>query len=381
MIYIDNNATTPLDPGVIKKMSWFIENHFGNPSSLYPIGREVKEMIQEARESIAEAIGAKRSEIIFTGSGTESDNFALRGVMDALPDKNHVITSSVEHPAVIETADYLKRKGYQVTIVPVDETGVIDLDSLRDAVTPKTALISVMHANNEIGTIQPLKEIIEIARKNDVLIHTDAVQTFGKIPLDVKKLDVDLLSVSAHKIYGPKGVGVLYIKKGTPILPLIYGGHQEGRIRAGTENTPGIIGFGEAARLAVSHLSKDKKRLESLAEKLKNGIEEKIPDIKFNGHENHRIKTTLNYSFPGLEAEALLLGLATEGICVSTGSACSEDSEEVSPVLEAIKLNQEESQSSIRFSLGRFNTQEDVDALLDILPEMVRNFREMSETE
>lgn len=377
MIYLDNNATTPIDPDVCKKMSEFIECEFGNPSSLYPIGREVNERIQEAREHVAAAIGAKRSEIIFTGSGTESDNFAIRGVMDALPDKNHFITSSVEHPAVIETADYLKRKGYQVTIVPVDKTGMIDLDFLRDAVTPHTALISIMHANNEIGTIQPLNEIVAIAKNNDILIHTDAVQTFGKIPLDVKTMDVDLLSVSAHKIYGPKGVGALYIKRGTPILPLIYGGHQEGRIRAGTENTPGIIGFGEAARLVMERLPKDQKRLEKLGDMLKQGIEDKIPDVKFNGHETRRIKTTVNYSYPGLEAEALLLGLATEEIYVSTGSACSEDSEEVSHVLEAIGLTQEEAQSSIRMSLGRFNAGKDVEAVLNILPEMVANFREM----
>jgi cysteine desulfurase len=375
MIYLDNNATTPIDPAVCEKMSEFIKCEFGNPSSLYPIGREVKERIQEARKMVADAIGAKRSEITFTGSGTESDNFAIRGVMDALPDKDHFITSAVEHPAVIETAHYLKRKGYQVSIVPVDKAGMIDLDLLRDAVTPKTALISIMHANNEIGTIQPMDDIVALAKENNVLVHTDAVQTFGKIPLDVKKLDVDLLSVSAHKIYGPKGIGALYIKRGTPILPLIYGGHQEGRIRAGTENTPGIIGFGEAARLVLERLPKDQKRLEKLGEKLKHGIEDRIPSVKFNGHEAKRIKTTVNYSFPGLEAEALLLGLATEEIYVSTGSACSEDSEEVSHVLEAIGLNQEEAQSSIRMSLGRFNTQEDVEAVLNILPEMVANFR------
>jgi len=378
MIYLDNNATTPIDPAVCKKMSAFIETHFGNPSSLYPIGREVKEMVQEAREKIAQAIGAKRSEIIFTGSGTESDNFAIRGVMDADPDKNHFITTAIEHPAVIETADYLKRKGYEVTIVPVDRKGTIDLDFLKDAVNPQTALISVMHANNEIGTIQPLDEVVQIARENGILIHSDAVQTFGKIPLDVVKMDVDLLSISGHKVYGPKGVGALFIKKGTPILPLIYGGHQEGRIRAGTENTPGIIGFGEAADLVMNRQSQDRKRLEKLADKLKSGLE-KIPDIKFNGHETDRIKTTLNYSFHGLEAEALLLALATEEIYVSTGSACSEDSEDVSHVLEAIGLTHDEAQASIRMSLGRFNTEEDVETVLNLLPEMVQNFRELSE--
>jgi len=378
MIYLDNNATTQIDPQVCKKMSLFLEQQFGNPSSLYPIGREAKEFINEARENIADLLGAKRSEIIFTASGTESDTFAIRGVMEAFPEKDEFITSAIEHPAVIETANYLKKSGKKVFFIPVDSYGLIDLDLLQKKVTSKTALISIMHANNEIGTLQSLQEIVRIAKSKDALVHTDAVQTFGKIKLDVHKLGVDLLSISGHKIYGPKGVGALFVKKGTPLLPLIHGGHQEGKMRAGTENTAGIVGFGEAARIAHERLKKDKKRLDKLADQLKKGIQSSIPDINFNGPEEERIKTTLNFSFLKLEAEAVLLALATKGIYVSTGSACSEDSDEVSHVLTAIGLNPEQARSSVRFSMGRFNTEGDVKTVLKELPEIINNLREIS---
>jgi cysteine desulfurase len=378
MIYLDNNATTPLDPAASEKMCQFIKEHFGNPSSLYPIGRKVKEIITEAREVIAKAIGASRTEIIFTASGTEADNFAVRGVLDALPEKNEIITSAIEHPAVMNTADYLEKKGVKVTYVPVDEYGTIDLDSLKKAITPQTALISIMLANNEIGTIQPIEKISKIAKERGALVHTDAVQAFGKIDFNVNKLGVDLLSMSAHKIYGPKGVGALYIRKGTDIWPLIYGGGQEREIRAGTENTIGIVGFGEAVRVMTERKDKDKKRIAKLAEQLKKGIEERIPKAKFNGHETNRMKGTLNFSFYGLEAEAILLALATKEIYVSTGSACSEGAEEVSHVLEAIGLKPEIARSSIRMSLGRFNTEEDIKTVLEELPEIVKRLREIS---
>lgn len=381
MVYLDNNATTPLDPAVQEKMCWFLKNHFGNPSSLYPLGREVKEMITEAREIIATSLGAQRSEIIFTGSGTEADNFAIRGVLDALPEKKEVITSAIEHPAIIETGHYLQRKGYNVTFVPVDQTGLVDLEYLEKAITPQTALISIMHANNEIGTIQPIEEIVKIAKKHGVLVHTDAVQSYGKIEVNVNKLGVDLLTISAHKIYGPKGIGALYIRKGTPIQPLIYGGHQERLLRAGTENTIGIIGFGEAVRVMMERKNKDKKQIEKLAEELKKGIEERIPQVKFNGHPERRIKGTVNFAFLGVEAEAILLALATKDICVSTGSACSEDSEETSHVLQAIGLKPEIARSAIRMSLGRFNTEEDIQRVLDELPEVVENLRRISSFE
>lgn len=378
MIYMDNNATTPIDPKVCEKMSQFLKEYFGNPSSLYPIGRKVKEIITEAREIIAKALGAKRTEIIFTGSGTEADNFSIRGVLDAYPEKNEFITSAIEHPAVIETAIYLEKKGMKVIYVPVDQYGIIDLDFLKDSITPQTALISIMHANNELGTIQPVETVVKIAKEKEVLVHTDAVQSFGKINVNVDKLGVDLLSISAHKLYGPKGIGALYIRKGTNILPLIYGGHQERQIRAGTENTAGIVGFGEAVRILLERGERDKKRIEKLADRLKKGIEEKIPKLKFNGHEKNRIKGTLNISFLSLEAEAILLALATKEIYVSTGSACSEDSEETSHVLSAIGLKPDVARSSIRMSLGRFNLEEDIDTVLCELPEMVEKLREIS---
>ncbi len=381
MVYLDNNATTPLDPAVAEKMSEFLKEHFGNPSSLYPIGREVKDIINEAREIIAKALGASRSEIVFTGSGTEADNFAIRGVLNAFPEKNEMITSAIEHPAVIQTANFLEQKGVKVSYVPVDEHGMIDLEFLKEAITPQTALISIMFANNELGTIQPIETVSKIAKEKGVLIHTDAVQSFGKIDVDVNALGVDLLSISAHKIYGPKGVGALYIRKGTKISPLIYGGHQEREMRAGTENTIGIVGFGEAVRVIKERGYKDKKRIEKLSKSLKRGVEEKIPKVKFNGHEKKRIKGTLNFSFLGLEAEAILLALATKEIYVSTGSACSEGAEEESHVLSAIGLRPEIARSSIRMSLGRFNTEEDIDIVLSELPEIVEKLRQISSFE
>jgi cysteine desulfurase len=381
MIYLDNNATTPLESRVAEKMANFLREQFGNPSSLYPIGRKVKDMIEEAREEIAKVIGANKNEIIFTGSGTEADNFALRGILDAYPDKNEIITSSIEHPAIMSTCQYLEKKGIKVIYLPVDEYGIVDLNVLENSITEKTALISIMHANNEIGTIQPIEEISKIAKKKGVLLHTDAVQTLGKIDVNVDKLGIDLLSISAHKIYGPKGIGALYIRKGVKISPLIYGGHQERLLRAGTENTIGIIGFGEAARIIREKGDKDRKRIEKLAEKLKEGIEKDIPKVKFNGHPEKRVKSTLNFSFIGLEGEAILLALATKDIYVSTGSACSEGSEETSHVLSAIGLRPEIARSSIRFSLGRFNTEEDINIVLRELPEIIAKLREISSFE
>jgi cysteine desulfurase len=377
-IYLDNNATTPLDPGVADKMCWFLREHFGNPSSIYPIGRAVKDIINQARENVARALGAQRSEVFFTASGTEADNWALRGVLDTHPEKSEIITSTIEHPAVLQQAKYLEKKGIKVSYVPVDSFGIIDLDFLRAAITPQTALISIMHANNEIGTIQPIETVVSIARDHGVLVHSDAVQSFGKIDLDVVKLDLDLLSVSAHKIYGPKGVGALYVRKGVDICPFIHGGHQERGIRAGTENTIGIVGFGEAARILMERGRKDRERIEKLTDSLKKGIEEKIPKVRFNGHPEKRVKNTLNAAFPGLEAEAILLALATKGISVSTGSACSSESEEVSPVLLSIGLRPEIARSCIRMSLGRFNTEDDVQAVLRELPDIISKLRQIS---
>ena len=378
MVYLDNNATTPLDPAVAEKMSQFLSEHFGNPSSLYPIGRVVKDYMTQSRETIAQSLGALRTEIFFTGSGTEADNFAIRGALDALPKKNELIISKIEHPAVIETGNYLKKHGKTVKYVPVDSDGTIDLDYLKNTISEHTALISIMHANNELGTIQPIEEVVKLAKEKGVLVHTDAVQSFGKIDVDVKKLGVDLLSISAHKINGPKGVGALFIKKGTPIHPLIFGGGQEREMRAGTENTSGIIGLGEAVHQIQKNRSRDNQRIERLASLLKQGIERDIPKVKFNGPEKNRIHGTLNFSFYGLEAEAILLSLATKEIYVSTGSACSEDTEEVSHVLSAIGLRPEEARGTLRISLGRFNTEEEIVTVLKELPEIVHKLREIS---
>ena len=378
MVYLDNNATTPLDPRVVEAMTRFLRDHFGNPSSLYPIGRECRDMLTDAREVVASALGAHRSEIVFTASGTEADNFAVFGVLEAHPEKDEFITSAIEHPAILESAKFLERKGHKVTYLPVDGTGLVSLDALRDALTGRTALVSVMHANNEIGTVQPVEEIVRLAHAKGVLVHTDAVQTFGKIDVDTRKLGVDLLSVSAHKVYGPKGVGALYIRKGTDVVPYIHGGHQEKGLRAGTENTAGIIGFAEAVRILGERAKKDKPRLEALGERLRRGIEERVPRVKFNGHPEKRVKTTVNFAFPGLEAEAILLALATKEIYVSTGSACSSESEEVSPVLTAIGLRPEIARSAVRFSIGRTNTDEDIDRVLTELPPIVEKFRQIS---
>jgi cysteine desulfurase len=378
MIYLDNNATTPVDPGVADKMCAFLKEQFGNPSSLYPLGRTAKETITQARESVAKALGAQRSEIFFTGSGSEADNWAILGVLDARPEKREIITSTIEHPAVLRLANNLEKKGYKVSYVPVDGDGIVDLDFLRECITPQTAIISIMHANNEIGTIQPVEEIVSLARKKGVPVHTDAVQSFGKIDFDVAQLGIDLLTISAHKIYGPKGMGALYIRKGTDIVPFIHGGHQERGLRAGTENTPGIVGFGEAARLLRERGKKDREKIEHLTATLKKGIEDKIPKIRFNGHPEKRVKNTLNFAFPGLEAEAILLALATKGICVSTGSACSSESEDVSQVLLSIGLKPEIARSCLRISLGRFNTEEDVRDTLKELPEIIAKLRQIS---
>jgi len=378
MIYLDHNATTPVDPAVAERMAWFLKEHFGNPSSLYPIGRRAKELMTEARERVAAALGVDRGEIFFTGSGTESDNFAIFGALEAAPGKDELVTSAVEHPAVIEAAKAVERRGGKVTFVPVDAYGTIDLDHLRSALTPKTGLISIMHANNEIGTVEPIADVVRIARERGVPVHTDAVQSFGKIDVDARKLGVDFLTVSAHKIYGPKGVGALYVRRGAAICPFLRGGHQERGLRAGTENTAGIIGFGEAVRVMEEKGKKERARIEKLAEKLKAGIEERIAGARFNGHPADRVKTTVNFAFPGLEAEAILLALATKEIYVSTGSACSEESEEVSHVLRAIGLPPEIARSSVRMSLGRSNSETDIDVVLKELPEIIRKLKSIS---
>ena len=296
MIYLDHNATTPVDPAVADKMAWLLREHFGNPSSLYPIGRRVKELINEARERVAGALGVDRGEIFFTGSGTEADNMAVFGALEASPGRDELVTSSIEHPAVLEAARALEGRGSKVTYLPVDGHGTVSLDALRSALTPRTGLVSVMHANNEIGTIQPVAEIGRIAREHGVPVHTDAVQSFGKIDVDARRLGVDFLTVSAHKIYGPKGVGALYVRRGAALGPFLRGGRQERGLRAGTENTAGIVGFGEAVRVLEDKGRKERARIAALAEALKTGIEERLPGARVNGHPTERVKSTLSFA-------------------------------------------------------------------------------------
>jgi len=379
MVYLDNNATTPVDRRVYEAMSPYLFEKFGNPSTLYSIGAEARAAVEEARKRVADLVGAKPDEIVFTGCGSESDNMALKGVAFAHMERGkHIIVSSVEHHAVLNTAAYLEKIGFEVTYLPVDRYGMVDPDDLRRAIRTDTILVSVMLANNEIGTIQPIKELCLVSHERGVLFHTDAVQAAGKLRIDVEELGVDLLSLSAHKIYGPKGVGALYIRKGTKVHPLIHGGHQERGRRAGTENVAGIVGFGKAAEIALQEMEEEAVRIAGLRDRLEGGILERIEDVLINGHPEKRLPNTTNISFRYIEGEAIILKLASHGIFASTGSACSSDTLEPSHVLMAIGLSPEVGHGSVRFSLGKFNTADDVDRTLEVLPEVVSNLREMS---
>jgi len=379
MVYLDNNATTPVDRRVYEAMSPYLFEKFGNPSTLYSIGAEARAAVEEARKRVADLVGAKPDEIVFTGCGSESDNMALKGVAFAHMERGkHIIVSSIEHHAVLNTAAYLEKIGFEVTYLPVDRYGMVDPDDLRRAIRTDTILASIMLANNEIGTIQPIKELCSVSHEKGVLFHTDAVQAAGKLRIDVEELGVDLLSLSAHKIYGPKGVGALYIRKGTKIHPLIHGGHQERGRRAGTENVAGIVGFGKAAEIALQEMEEEAVRIAELRDRLERGILERIEDVLVNGHPEKRLPNTTNISFRYIEGEAIILKLASRGIYASTGSACSSDTLEPSHVLMAIGLSPEVGHGSVRFSLGKFNTADDVDRTLEVLPEVVSNLREMS---
>ena len=333
-IYLDYAATTPTHPEVVKAMLPYFTDAFGNPSSIYSYGQEAKGAIEEARAKVADLIGARDEEIVFTSGGTEADNFALKGVAFANENKgDHIITSAIEHHAVLETCKFLEKRGFKVTYLPVDEYGLVDPDDVRRAITGKTILISVMHANNEVGTIEPIAEIGKIAQEAGIYFHTDAVQTVGHIPVDVNELGVDLLAMSAHKLYGPKGTGALYIRKGTKLVSFMHGGEQERRRRASTENVPGIVGFGRAAELARQEMGGEAKRLTYLRDKLIKGLLERIDHIRLNGHPIKRLPNNVNVSVDFVEGESMCLNLDLEGICVSTGSACSSQSLEPSHVL------------------------------------------------
>ena len=378
-IYLDHAATTPTHPDVVKAMLPFFTDAFGNPSSIYSYGQEAKAAVEKARTKTAELIGARSEEIVFTSGGTEADNFALKGVAYANGHKgNHIITTSIEHHAVMEVCKFLGRRGFTITYLPVDEYGLVDPDDVRKAITTKTMLISIIHANNEVGTIEPVSEIGKIAREAEVFFHTDAVQTVGHIPVNVDELKVDLLSISAHKFYGPKGVGALYVRKGTKLVPLMQGGEQEKMRRAGTENVPAIAGLGKAVELAGQEMDKEAERLVGLRDKLIKGLMDKVDHIRLNGHPTTRLPNNINVSVDFVEGESMLLNLDLEGICASTGSACSSASLEPSHVLLALGLSPEQAHGSLRFTLGRENSEEGMERVLDVLPGIVGKLRAMS---
>ena len=378
-IYLDYNATTPLHPGVLEVMLPYYKSIFGNASTIYSFGQEARKAIDDAREALACLIGAEPEEIVFTSGGTEADNSALKGVASALKGKGgHIVTSSIEHHAVLFACKYLEEMGKKITYLPVDKYGWLDPSRVKEAITNETILISIIYANNEIGTIEPIAEIGKIARACGVYFHTDAVQTVGKIPINVNELGIDLLSLSAHKLYGPKGVGALYIRKGTKIHPLIHGGEQERKRRAGTENVPGIVGLAEAAKIAGKEMRQEYNHVKKLRDELENKIKDKIDYIRFNGHPTERLPNTSNVSFEFIEGESLVLNLDLKGIAASTGSACASGSLEPSHVLSAIGVPPAIAQSSIRFSLGRDSQKEDIDYTVENLLEIVGRLREMS---
>lgn len=377
--YFDNAATTPVREEVLQEILPYFREYYGNASSIYSIAKESKKALEAARAKVAAAIGATPDEIYFTAGGSESDNMALRGVVNASKkEKKHIITTKIEHHAILHTAEFLETKGVDVTYLNVDEFGKISLEELENAIRPETVLISVMFANNEIGTIQPIAEIGEIAKKHGVLFHTDAVQAVGHVPIDVEKLQVDLLSMSGHKLGAPKGIGAIYIRKGTRISPLIFGGAQEKKLRAGTENIAGIVGLGKAAELAVAEMEETTKKLTALRDKLIHGILESIPDSRLNGHPIDRLPGNCNISFSYIEGESLLLLLDALGIAASSGSACTSGSLDPSHVLMAIGLPHEIAHGSLRLTIDRENTEEQVDFILKKLPGLVQRLRDMS---
>jgi cysteine desulfurase len=379
-IYFDHNATTPLDPSVVEVMTTVLQEDFGNASSVHYFGQRAKAKLDDARSAIGALIGAEPSEIVFTSGGTESDNFALRGAAEALEPtgRRHLIATSIEHEAVLVTLRALARKGWRTTLLPVDKSGIVDPDALDAALTDDTALVSVMHANNEIGTIQPIAELAKRAHGRGALFHTDAVQSVAKIPVDVAGLGVDLLSLSAHKFNGPKGAGALWIKRGTRIVAILTGGKHERTRRAGTENVAAIAGMGEAAKLAVAKLRKDGSRLQALRDRIEAGVLAAVPGTAVNGALEPRVPNTTNISFEGIEAESLLIALDLEGIAVSTGSACSSGTLEPSHVLRAMGFPAHRTQNSIRLSLGQGNSEVEVDYFLEKLPAVVNKLRSVT---
>lgn len=377
-IYLDHAATTPTRPEVIEAMQPFFNQYFGNPSSLHNYGKEASNAIKDAREKVAHMIGAKGEEIVFLSGGTESDNLAIFGVAYANRDSgNHIITSQIEHYAVLEPCRFLERDGWRVTYLPVDRFGMVDPDDVRGAITDDTILISIMHANNEIGTMQPLKEIGRIAGEREIYFHTDAVQTFSHIPVDVKELNVDLLSFSGHKFYGPKGVGGLYVRKGTAITPYLHGGYQEFRLRAGTENVPGIVGTGKAAQLAMLEMDAQIDYLTCMRDKLIKSLLE-IEGVRLNGHPVNRLPNSINITVGLVDGEAMVINLDFKGVAVSTGSSCTAAMKGPSHVLTATGLSYEDARSAVRITLGKDNTEGEIDYFLEVFRDVLDNLRRMS---
>ena len=380
-VYFDYNATTPMAPDVLSAVSAASRDLFGNASSVHHFGQQAKAALDEARSALAHLIHSEHSEVVYTSGGTESDNFAIRGVAEALEatGRRHLVASAIEHEAVLNTFKSLARRGWRTTLIPVDHTGIVDPVRLRELVTKDTALVSVMHANNEIGTLQPIADLAAIAHEHGALMHTDAVQTVGKVPVDVRALGVDLLSLSAHKFNGPKGTGALWIKRGTRMQPTLAGGKQERSRRAGTESVPAIVGMGVAARLASQKVGPEAARVGDLRDRLEDAVLRSVPGTAVNGARSARVPNTTNISFDRVEAESLLIALDLEGIAVSTGSACSSGTLEPSHVLRAMGLPPHRAQSSLRFSLGLFSTEQEVDRVVAVLPAIVEKLRALTQ--
>ncbi|MGE5340030.1 MAG: cysteine desulfurase NifS [Candidatus Omnitrophota bacterium] len=378
-LYFDYNATTPTDPRVVEAMMPYFFANFHNPSSFYRKAGEANEAVEAAREKIAKLINAEPREIYFTSGGTESDNLAIQGTISKLKDKgNHLITSAIEHPAVLRCCEFFEKKGFEVTYLPVDKFGIVNPDDLKKNIKDSTILVTIMHANNEIGTIQPVKELAKIAHEKGVYFHSDAVQALGKLPIDVKDSDVDMLSFSSHKIYGPKGIGVFYKKSRVKIDPLAFGGGHERGLRAGTENVPGIVGMGKAAEFALNEMPERERRIRPIRDYIQEEIVKRIPEVFINGHTEQRLYNTLNVSIRFIEGESILAMLDQDGFALSSGSACSSKSIEPSHVLLALGLKHEDAHGSLRISLGKYNTEEDAKRLLEALPPVVERLRMIS---
>ncbi len=378
-VYMDYAATTPMLPEVAAAMQPFFGQRFGNPSSIHSMGQEGRDAVEAARVQVAGLIGCPPDDVVFTGGGTEADNHAIKGVCLSGREKgNHIITTAIEHHAVLYACNFMKTLGFEVTVAPVDKHGLVDPDDIKKAITGRTLLVSVMHANNEVGAVQPIEEISKITREAGVYFHVDAVQTLGHLPVNIDQLGVDLLSASAHKLYGPKGVGMLYIRPGTRIVPWLHGGEQENERRAGTENVPGIAGFGKAAEIAARDMDGEAATLTAYREKLVDGILGQVDDAYLNGHRQKRLPNNVNISFDFIEGESILMYLDSEGICASTGSACSSASSEASHVLTALGIPVERARGSLRLTMGRWTTEADVDRVLEALPRIVGKLRAMS---